>query len=261
MADHPGQTFALTDLVRALKLSRATCHALLTGLVEVGYLYRTSDKSYVLGPGLAKICHAVAEHFSPLQVAQPEMRTLADEFDVVCTAFFLEDNAIHVRERAASLSHVGVSVPLGTRIRLRPSSAPIFYAWSPREEVERWVKSYRATPEQRDMLDKGISFVRQHGFAILIDDVASPSHAAAEVDINQAPVQPITDLKPRQSYPVTSLLAPVFDAEGKVAFAMGLHGFDRSMSGSEAGEIASRLRAACDRITGYIGGHRRPVPA
>eukprot|EP00456_Euglypha_rotunda_P003034 TRINITY_DN105420_c0_g2_i1.p2 TRINITY_DN105420_c0_g2~~TRINITY_DN105420_c0_g2_i1.p2 ORF type:complete len:111 (-),score=19.28 TRINITY_DN105420_c0_g2_i1:10-342(-) len=39
-ADHPEQAFTLTDLVRALKLSRATCHALLTGLVESGYLYR-----------------------------------------------------------------------------------------------------------------------------------------------------------------------------------------------------------------------------
>ena len=53
IADHPGQAFALTDLVRALKLSRATCHALLTGLVDVGYLFRTSDKTYVLGPALA----------------------------------------------------------------------------------------------------------------------------------------------------------------------------------------------------------------
>jgi DNA-binding IclR family transcriptional regulator len=259
MADHPGQSFALTDLVRALKLSRATCHALLTGLVEVGYLYRTSDKSYVLGPGLAKICQAVAEHFSPLQVAQPEMRTLADEFDVVCTAFFLEDNAIHVRERAASLSHVGVSVPLGTRIKLRPSSAPIFYAWSPRDEIERWAKSIRATPDQRDMLDKGIAFARKYGFVILEDDATASD--PAERDIAQAPVHPIIDLKPRQNYPVASLLAPVFDAAGSVAFAMGLHGFDRDMSGAEAGEIASRLRAACDRITGYIGGHRRPVPA
>ena len=37
LADHPTQSFALTDLVRALKLSRATAHALLTGLVEVGW--------------------------------------------------------------------------------------------------------------------------------------------------------------------------------------------------------------------------------
>lgn len=264
MADHPGQSFALTDLVRALKLSRATCHALLTGLVEVGYLYRTSDKSYVLGPALAQICRAVTDHFSPLQVAQPEMRTLADDFDVVCTAFFLEDNVIHVRERAASVSHVGVSVPLGTRIKLRPSSAPIFYAWSPREEVEAWLKSTRATPEQRDMLDRGIEFARRNGFVILIDESpggpANTPEPSFGPDI-QAPVRPVFDLTPRQTYPVTSLLAPVFDAGGRVAFAMGLHGFDRSMSGTQAAEIAGQLRAACDRITGFIGGHRRTVPA
>src|SRR3546814_12729356 len=52
-ADHPEQSFTLTDLVRALKLSRATCHALLTGLVEAGYLDRSHDKSFVLGATLA----------------------------------------------------------------------------------------------------------------------------------------------------------------------------------------------------------------
>lgn len=264
MADHPGQSFALTDLVRALKLSRATCHALLTGLVEVGYLYRTSDKSYVLGPGLAKICQAIADHFSPLQVAQPEMRRLADEFDVVCTAFVLEGDSILVRERASSISHVGISVPLGTRIRLRVSSAPIFYAWAPREELEPWLASCQATPEQRDALEQGMEFARNHGFVILVGEIPNQSAPSAEAVFGrnmEAPVQPILELKPRQNYSVASLLAPIFDGEGRVAFAMGLHGFDRSMTGAEAAEIAGRLRATCDRITGYIGGHRRPALA
>ena len=119
MADHPGQSFALTELVRALKLSSATCHALLTGLVEVGYLYRASDKTYVLGPALAAIARTAAANFSPLQVAQPEMRQLADRFDVVCSAVFLEGDSIVIRERAASVSHVGYSAPLGTRAKLR----------------------------------------------------------------------------------------------------------------------------------------------
>src|ERR1700712_3101139 len=84
-ADHPTQTFTLTDLVRALKLSRATCHALLTGLVDAGYLYRTHDKSYVMGPALVSIGRIAQENMSPLQVAQPEMRSLADEFDAICS--------------------------------------------------------------------------------------------------------------------------------------------------------------------------------
>jgi DNA-binding IclR family transcriptional regulator len=257
VADHPGQSFTLTDLVRALKLSRATCHALLTGLVEVGYLYRTSDKSYVLGPALAAISRAVSDHFSPLQVAQPEMRALADEYDVVCTAFFLDGDAIHVRERATSISHVGGSVPLGTRIKLRVSSAPIFHAWSPREEVEAWLASFSATTEQREMLEKGMDFARSHGFVVLIDEPggkAPPSTEPGLGSYNGLPIRPIFELDPAQSYPVASLLAPIFSADGRTAFAMGLHGFDRSMSGAEAAAAANHLRAACDRITGYIGG-------
>src|ERR1700722_3522749 len=63
-ADHPKQSFTLTDLVRALKLSRATCHALLAGLVESGYLYRTADKSYVIGPTLVSIGRIAQQHLS-----------------------------------------------------------------------------------------------------------------------------------------------------------------------------------------------------
>src|ERR1700756_2891460 len=97
VADHPGQSFTLTDLVRALRLSRATCHGLLTGLVEAGYLYRANDKSYVLGPALAAIGEVAKEHFSPLQIAQSEIRALADEFGVTCMASFRENLDVIVR--------------------------------------------------------------------------------------------------------------------------------------------------------------------
>ena len=70
-ADHPDQAFTLTDIVRTLKLSRATCHGLLLSLVEAGYLYRTTDKSYVLGAALLHVGEMAKTHFSPLKVALP----------------------------------------------------------------------------------------------------------------------------------------------------------------------------------------------
>src|SRR6201996_6559690 len=80
-AEHPGQAFSFTDIVRSLKLGRATCHALLTSLVDARYLFRNSDKSYVIGPALVELGQIAKEHFSPLQAAQSEMRDIADEFD------------------------------------------------------------------------------------------------------------------------------------------------------------------------------------
>lgn len=261
MADHPGQAFALTDLVRALKLSRATCHALLTGLVQVGYLYRTSDKTYVLGPALAVIGRVAAEHFSPLQVAQPEMRRLADEYDVVCSAFFLEGDTICSRERAASVSHVGYSIPVGTRVKLRPRGLSTFFAWSPAEAKAR-LEAFKppVTAEQRATFEGSMAFAREHGFNVHIRRRQAghvPVEPAFDVEDADFPVSLASELTPNAHYGLSSVTAPVFDGDGKVAFVMGLMGFHGEMTGAEIIEVGKTLKAACDRITSFIAGKRR----
>lgn len=262
IADHPGQAFALTDLVRALKLSRATCHALLTGLVEVGYLYRTSDKTYVLGPSLAAIGRTASQHFSPLQVAQPEMRSIADEFEVVCAAYFLEGDTIQLRDRAASLSHVGYQVPMGTRMKLRSPQAVAYFAWSPKD-AEAWLETTSPKPSaaKRDLMFKAMGFAREHGFAVLIRGASFgvplwPDGALTDagVDSDDIPVTPIAAVDPDTAYPVGALMAPVFDARGKVSFTLIMAGFSESFTGRKIFEAGHRLRDACDRISNFIAG-------
>lgn len=260
IADHPGQAFALTDLVRALKLSRATCHALLTGLVDVGYLYRTSDKTYVLGPALAAIGRTAAEHFSPLQVAQPEMRSLADEFDVVCAAYFLEGDMIHLRDRAASLSHVGYPVPLGTRMKLRSPQAVAYFAWSP-GDAEAWLDTVepKPAPERLELMFKAMEFARAHGFVVLLRRPGFDlSQGTYDREVGQEsddiPVAPLAQVEPASLYSVGALMAPIFDARGKVSFCLLLAGFHASMTGTRAMEVGERLRAACQRISAFVAG-------
>ncbi len=262
MADHPGQAFALTDLVRALKLSRATCHALLTSLVEVGYLYRASDKTYVLGPKLAEIGRTAAAHFSPLQVAQPEMRRLADRFDVVCSAVFLEGDSIVIRERAASVSHVGYSAPLGTRAKLRSPFAAVFFAWS-QGGAEVWLDRETPPPTagQKAALKESMQFARENGF---VSFLRNPAAAQLERSAEQIfgsegtdfPVQLATRLDPDESYPMISITAPVFEDEGKVAFVIGLMGVNRTMTGAEVLAVAEELKGACQRVSDFITGAR-----
>ena len=265
IADHPGQSFALTDLVRALKLSRATCHALLTGLVDVGYLCRTSDKTYVLGPALAAIGRTAAQHFSPLQVAQPEMRSLADEFDVVCSAYFLEGDMIHLRDRAASLSHLGYPVPIGTRMKLRSPQAVAFFAWAP-GEAEAWLGTVdpKPTAERRELMFKAMDFAREHGFVVLLrrpgfdlSDEAYDRNLGAESD--EIPVAPVAEIDPAQVYSTGALMAPIFDAQGKVNFCLLLAGFHANMTGAQVLAAGQRLRAACDRISTFVAGRESPT--
>ena len=260
IADHPGQAFALTDLVRALKLSRATCHALLTGLVEVGYLYRTTDKTYVLGPALAAIGRTAAEHFSPLQVAKPEMRKLADEYDVVCGAYFLEGDILHLRDRAASASHVAYPVPLGTRMKLRSAQAVIYFAWS-QKDAEAWLETAtpRPTPDKTALMFEAMDFARTNGFVVLVRNpgvvFGEPNEELlSNAGTDDLPVVPIAVVDAARVYPVAALMAPVFDERGKVSFTLVMAGFHAAMSGAQALEAGDRLRTACARISDFVAG-------
>jgi DNA-binding IclR family transcriptional regulator len=258
-ADHPNESFTLSDLVRALKLSRATCHGLLTGLVEAGYLYRTSDRGYLLGPALVSIGEVAKTHYSPLKAAQPEMRLLADEFDTVCSAAFREGKDVVIRERASAVSHLGFSMPRGTRLPLLPQFAGNFFVWSEPAEVNEWLDNLKPAPSdsQRSALERSIDFVRRYGFLSaarnfpdgLEDNSTQWLFDNAYAD---APLIPIFDIEPDRRYKLAWLNAPVFNPDRSVAFVMGVQGFSGEHSGDKILSIAERVRDACERVTSFI---------
>ena len=258
-ADHPNESFTLSDLVRALKLSRATCHGLLAGLVEAGYLYKTSDRGYLLGPALVSVGEVAKAHYSPLKAAQPEMRLLADEFDTVCSAVFREGKDVVIRERASAVSHLGFSMPRGTRLPLLPQFAGNFFVWAPPAEVTEWLDNLDPAPSesQRMALEKGITFVRQHGFLCSerssregLDDRST--QWVFDNAYTDAPILPIFELNPGARYKLSWLNAPVFNADRSVAFVMGLQGFSGERTGAEIQRIGARICEACDRVTSFI---------
>jgi DNA-binding IclR family transcriptional regulator len=262
IADHPGQAFALTDLVRALKLSRATCHALLTGLVDVGYLYRTGDKTYVLGPALVAIGRTATEHFSPLQVAQPEMRSIADDFDVVCGAYFLEGDMMHLRERATSANHVGYPVPLGTRMPLTTVQASVFFARAPKD-ASAWLERNipDADDDRRNTLFAGIDYVREHGFLALVRRPGASWDAEATPQLRTArddpPVLATLQLEQAKRYPLAAIMAPIYDARGRTTISLLMAGFHESQTGEQVMAAGERLSSACQRVSDFLSGRHQ----
>jgi DNA-binding IclR family transcriptional regulator len=255
-ADHPGQAFTMTDVARSLKISQATCHGVLSGLLESGYLYRTSEKTYVLGPALLHVSEVTKNHFSPMQIVQPDMRMLADSYEAVCVAAFREGHDVVLRERAVGVSLLGYSPPRGTRQPLLPQfAAPYFVASSP-AEVRDWVEDFQPpySPEHMNSLFEGIAFVKQYGFlfGVLLPGVArnrdSPQWLT-ERRLFDAPIVPQLELNPADTYNPTFLSAPIFDARRKVAFCLSLQGFNRPLTGAEIERMGNHLRDICDRIT------------
>lgn len=259
LADHPGTMFSLTDLIRALKMNRATCHGLVAELVEHGYVYRSAEKLYALGPSIVRLGRAASQQLSPLQIALPEMRLLADHYDVVCAAIFRSRNDVIVRERAASLSHLGSSTPRGARWPLRPPFGAIFLAWSKPEEAEAWLDELDPAPSMADRqwTKAGMGFARAHGFQFVIralpeDSLQQSGEWLTIGDPADRPLRIGTELNSGEAYRLASMSSPVFDAKGKVAFVLGLSGFSGERNGSEIEAIAHRLRELCARVTEFM---------
>lgn len=270
-AEHPGQSFTFTDVVKALKLGRATCHALLTGLVEEQYLYRSADKTYVIGPALAAVGKIVSEQFSPLQAVQPEMRVLADEFHTVCTAGFLEHGNIVIRARAGSGSRVAWSGSQGHMLPLRAPFAAAFFAWSKDYEVAKWLDQLSPPASEREnaQLRASMEFIRQHGYTygVHLDGELGAESVRKAVEmfisgkVSAYPVESKGDIDLNGKYPLAFVTTSVFDSEGKVAFVLTLSGFEEEVSGHKIDYMGSRLREAAERITEFATGKKGIYPS
>jgi DNA-binding IclR family transcriptional regulator len=228
-------------------------------LVEANYLYRTSAKTYVLGPALCKVASVAMEYMSPLQIAQPEMRALADELDVVCEAVFREQDELVIRARAEAGPQFNTGFPTGTRMLLWPPFAAIQMAWNPPAEVERWMAKLEppCSNEQRDVMTRAMTFAREEGFNFGVRNESFPkSWDSPELLFRRSrsdfAVTLQTELDRDQDYELAFVSAPIFDGEKRLAFILGLHGFADRVTGSRVEQISRKLCAACDRITGFI---------
>ena len=266
-AEHPGQAFTFTDIVKALKLGRATCHALLAGLVEERYLYRNADKSYVIGPALVAIGKIANEQFSPLQAAQPEMRMLSDECHAACSAVYYEKGNAVIRSRAGSGSHLGWSVPQGYSLPLRAPFSAAFFSWTKPDIVEKWLDQLdpSVSEEERKEFYGSVEFTRTHGFSYgvankeIATDLSAPELAFTGKQVAY-PVRAMSDLDVGADYDVAFISSPVFDRQGRVEFVLNLSGFTGTMSGQQVARFGELVREAAERITYFITGTENSYP-
>ncbi|EHJ61464.1 IclR family transcriptional regulator [Novosphingobium pentaromativorans] len=257
-ADHPRESFTLTEVARALRISTATCLNFLSTLVSANYLSRDSSKRYALGPALGRLADAAAQRGGPLQLAKSVMRELADRYDVICSAIFPEAGEAVVRERASSLSHLGWAAQLGKRFPLSPPFGTVFFAWNTPREIERWLAS---TADRREAIDPerihaSLAFARKVGFAtgLRTERLKDQAHAQSLTYRADKTDYLVTELDEAKTYDLAFASAPIFDETGQVAFALAVMGFTKRLTGAQILEIGDQLRRACDQVTKASGG-------
>ncbi|MCP1470320.1 DNA-binding IclR family transcriptional regulator [Sphingobium sp. OAS761] len=246
MAAAPARGYSLTDLVRALDLNPASCHALLNAMTRDGYLVRQPrGRTYQLGPALIAIGQGALQCHPLVAAARERIGPLSAELDLDCLLTARVDDRLIALASAGPGRQPGLRV--GQRVPMIPPLGTPFLAWADEAEVESWLARAPAGVEPV-RLRESLAVVRQHGFAVTL---RSPQQGAAELAVLDLADEPFADARQRQAaeaigrmgdaylmidalpdrlYPVDLISAPVFDGAGAVVCTLSLFGFDRPLS-------------------------------
>lgn len=275
-AAHPGGAFTLSELSGSLGINLASALSVLQSLEDAGYLVRhPRRKTYELGPALVAVGDAALRSNRAVDLARGEMRPLADEFSTesIISVSVGDELVILAVEGRPQLSSADVRV--GQRMPLVPPLGQVFFAWSPPHEVDDWLGRLdrRMQATARIHLPVTLAAVRERGYSITVesptrteigatlerladrpreaprlrDRLAELAAALGEVDYE------LVEVDADATYDITTIVAPVFDAQGQVALAMTLNGL-RQVTGRQVTAYGDRLAATARLVTKQTGG-------
>ena len=256
LAARPGQSLTMSDIARRAGINVASCHAVLTVLVERGYLRRDDQaKTYALGPALHAVGRAALAAQPLLAHAEAAAQGLFAELGVpVLMTAAVGDDILGV----VSIGGEEAPSPLlraGERRAAIPPAGGAFVAWKDEAEVEAWLaRAPLRDPATLEALRNGAAAIRERGFEVLLQPAENASLAsqmsalasgAADV-LHMGPgMELAVTIDPERLYDVLMIAAPIFDRRGDCAFNLCLGPFPRAMAGQATLDLADRLLAAC----------------
>lgn len=261
LADNPRDAFSLSELARRLDLNKASAHATLNALTDRGYLLRhPTRKDYRLGPRLIAVGEAAREQYPLVDFARDELRRLSADLGTECVASAPVGDEMVIVDRAGPVRPIGVSVAVGFRFPLVPPMGTVFMAWSPPDAIDEWLRRVGPDVGEAELARYRVALaaVRERGYSAGLDADGSRSLAEARAgEVDGAEYQ-LLELGGAEEYRVTTIGAPVFDADGTVALGVFIVGFRDALTAEQVPDVAERLLKATGAITESIHG-RRPA--
>ncbi len=259
----PGRPLGLTEVARRIGISKGSAHALVTTLVEAGYLVRhPADKTYALGPAVVALGRAAAAtELRALDFARPAMQRLSEDLGLQCVASIANGRDIIILGKAGTPVPFSPSVEVGQRLPLVPPLGIVFIAWSTPAEIDAWLRRLGAIAgdDQLPRYRAAIATVRQRGYSVALEADARARLGHEEYILGE--------LSGAVSYHVNHLAAPVLDPDGRVVLALTLVGFTGDLDAGEVGPVGRRLVAEVRRRRRPLRSrpvrsrHRRPLRA
>jgi DNA-binding IclR family transcriptional regulator len=275
LASRPGESFGLSELARALGMSKATAHGVCTTLTETGWLLRHPvDKRYTLGPALIAAGHAAgARQLDLVDHARPVMEELAAHLAAQVVASSTVGDEMVLLATAGRPGPMWLAFTVGQRVPLAPPLGTVFLAWAGPDAVEEWLDRLGpgATQADKDRLRSALAVIRRRGYALNLEAVANLklSRALSGRDSRRRALAVavedlaheeylLQELEEGTTYRLSQVSAPVFGSDGAVALALTVVGLPEKLTGEEIPRYGDALLGAAQRVTRSIHGSPPP---
>jgi DNA-binding IclR family transcriptional regulator len=111
-----GRPMGISELARALAVSKGTLRDVLLTLAQFGFVIRDPDTRFRLGPELRALANASAPDLRSL--AQPYLVSLMESFGETAILGIVVDGKLEIAARAEPATDLHMTAPLGRRLPL-----------------------------------------------------------------------------------------------------------------------------------------------
>lgn len=280
LAENPTYGYSVAEIVKALGITNATCHAILGSLVESRVLKRDArTKRYSLGPHLFSLgCDArkAIEGGAPVEDL---LIDLCLETRCPCSAHALDHN-----DRLVVLHNLKVQgTPEGHEYVFSPPFGFSFVPWGPESYLTDWLgrSPLPISGENFRKLKSIIKTARRNGYLVFgmlsdlqvrlfelmsehrADEITGAQHQELLLSVLEGIWIRGVDLskhKKSSKVAVSSVVAPALDATGYVRFVIHLYLNKPDITVSELERYCHKVKEAADVVTSYLSAREPQEP-
>jgi DNA-binding IclR family transcriptional regulator len=177
----------LQEISARAGISRSSTFRILFTLEQLGYISKNADaRKYHLGPRIAEIAHRVRATHNVVQIAQPYMRELLNQFSETVNLAALQGSEVHYVDIVESARSLRLAAGIGSLAPLHASAVgKSLTAFLPEDTVKtllagkRFHRFTRNTIVTRAAYSKALSRVRQQGYSIDNEEVERGAYCIA----------------------------------------------------------------------------------
>lgn len=272
LAEHPGRFIGLSDLARAVGISKSTLHPIIETLVEVGYLLRDEDSRMVqLGPTLTGVGQAaLGSRARMIDALRPLMDEFAQQLDAHCLISAAFGGWIVPLAVSGNPSRVTTLFRVGARSNpLEPPMGSLFMAGSPMATIQDWIKN--AGPDisasEVETALSSVDLVRSQGFAaavrldakarleqaldgFLVGEASRSAAVEGLIGEMRRATYLLTDFNDPTLHEIDWIGIPVDDKVSGTRIALVILNLPAPLTGHAVQEVAQSLRTRVSAATG-----------